>query len=182
MGRAETAIIAVESAILLAFVGFAAGKADFGAVTAGPQGGTIGVLTGAALLYVTYQGFGVVTNTSGQMLRPSKQLPRAMFSALLVVAVVYLVISTLVVSLVPLPQIEADAGHVLADAGQGRVGNLGFLVISGAAILATASAVNATIFAASNIGYDVSENHQLSAALTRTGGARPRSPCSSAGW
>ncbi len=168
VGRAETAIIAVESAILLAFVGFAAGKADFGAVTAGPQGGTIGVLTGAALLYVTYQGFGVVTNTSGQMLRPSKQLPRAMFSALLVVAVVYLVISTLVVSLVPLPQIEADAGHVLADAGQAVWGNLGFLVISGAAILATASAVNATIFAASNIGYDVSENHQLSAALTRT--------------
>ena len=169
MGRAETLIIGIESAILIGFVALGAGKADFGQVFGGEHpNGAIGVLTAAALLYVTYQGFGVVTNTSGEMRQPSKQLPRAMFSALAIVAVVYLVISTLVVSLISVPVLERDAGHVLADAGNAVLGHTGFLVVSAAAILATASAVNATIFAASNIGYDVAQNKQLSVALTRT--------------
>lgn len=169
VGRAETLIIGIESAILVAFVVVGAGKADFGQVLGGEHpGGAIGVLTGAALLYVTYQGFGVVTNTSGEMLHPNKELPRAMFSALSIVAVVYLVVSTLVVGLVSVSQMEQDAGHVLADAGQAAIGHIGFLVISAAAILATASAVNATIFAASNIGYDVAQNKQISVSLTRT--------------
>lgn len=169
VGRAETIIIAIESLILIAFVILGAGKADFGQVFGGEHpNGAIGVLTGAALLYVTYQGFGVVTNTSGEMLHPNKELPRAMFSALAIVAVVYLVVSTLVVGLVSVSKMEQDAGHVLADAGEAVLGNVGFLVISAAAILATASAVNATIFAASNVGYDVAENRQISTSLTRT--------------
>ncbi len=167
VGRAETLIIGVESAILVGFVALGVTKADLANITSGEHS-SIGVLTGAALLYVTYQGFGVVTNTSGEMLHPNKQLPRAMFSALAIVAVVYLVVSTLVVALVPLDQIEANAGHVLAEAGRVVLGTTGFMVISAAAILATASAVNATIFAASNIGYDVSQNKQISASLTRT--------------
>ncbi|HQR80929.1 MAG TPA: APC family permease [Actinomycetota bacterium] len=169
VGRAETIIIAIESAILLAFVALGVGKADFGQVLGGEHPkGMIGVLTGAALLYVTYQGFGVVTNTSGEMLHPNKELPRAMFSALAIVAVVYLVVSTLVVGLLSVAKMQQDAGHVLADAGEAVLGNVGFLVISGAAILATASAVNATIFAASNIGYDVAQNRQISVSLTKT--------------
>ncbi|HRY10024.1 MAG: APC family permease [Actinobacteria bacterium] len=169
VGRAETAIIAIEAAILLGFVVLGVGKADFSQVFGGEHtNGALGVITGAALLYVTYQGFGVVTNTSGEMLHPNKELPRAMFSALAIVAVVYLVVSTLVVSLLSVSKMQQDAGHVLADAGEAVLGNVGFLVISGAAILATASAVNATIFAASNIGYDVSQNRQISAAMTRT--------------
>lgn len=169
VGRAETLIIGIESAILVGFVALGAGKADFGQVLGGQHpNGAIGVLTAAALLYVTYQGFGVVTNTSGEMLHPNKQLPRAMFGALAIVAVVYLVVSTLVVSLLQVPVLERDAGHVLADAGDAVLGHTGFLIIAGAAILATASAVNATIFAASNIGYDVAENKQISTALTRT--------------
>ena len=167
VGRAETLIIGVESAILVGFVALGVTKADLANITSGEHS-SIGVLTGAALLYVTYQGFGVVTNTSGEMLHPNKQLPRAMFSALAIVAVVYLVVSTLVVALVPLDQIEANAGHVLAEAGRVVLGTTGFMIISAAAILATASAVNATIFAASNIGYDVSQNKQISASLTRT--------------
>ena len=169
VGRAEMAIIAIEAAILLGFVLLGVGKADFSQVFGGEHtNGALGVITGAALLYVTYQGFGVVTNTSGEMLHPNKELPRAMFSALAIVAVVYLVVSTLVVSLLSVSKMQQDAGHVLADAGEAVLGNVGFLVISGAAILATASAVNATIFAASNIGYDVSQNRQISAAMTRT--------------
>jgi len=125
------------------------------------------VFTAAALLYVTYQGFGVVANAAGGMANPRTQLPRAMFSALGIVALVYLLVSTVVVTVLPLGHITADAGHALATAGRSVAGRLGFDVIAAAALLATASAVNATLFAASNIGYDIAAHDQISRSLTR---------------
>ncbi len=165
VGRAETVIIAIETVILLALVVLGLFKADPSRITLAGSPDLMGVVTGAALLYVTYQGFGVVANASGDMREPEKELPRAMFSALGIVGLIYLVVSALVVSLVPLSTIIADSGHVLADAGEAVAGRAGFVVIAGAAILATASAVNATIFAASSIGTDLASNRQLPASL-----------------
>lgn len=168
VGRAETAIVGIETAILVGFMVLGMFKADPSRFATEAAPGVVGVITGGALLYVTYQGFGVVATASGEMAKPRKELPRAMFIALGVVAAIYLVVSTLVVMLLPMSEIEADAGHVLANAGEAIAGRVGFVVIAGAAILATASAVNATIFAASNIGYDVSDKRELSRALTKT--------------
>ncbi len=59
---------------------------------------------------------------------------------------------------------------MLADGGEALAGRLGLVVIAAAALLATASAVNATIFAASNISYDEARKAELSRALSRTVG------------
>lgn len=168
VGRAETAIITFELLILFAFVVAGAFKADASLLSSDRAGGIVGMLTGAALLYVTYQGFGVVTNASDQMAKPARDLPRAMFWALGVVTAIYLTVSTLVVALVPVPQILADSGHVLADAGEAVAGRIGFLAIAAAALLATASAVNATVFAAANVASSVSAHEELSVVLART--------------
>lgn len=53
--------------------------------------GVIGILFAAGLLYVTYEGFGVVTNSAGDMAHPKKQLPRAMYQALGIVVLAYTV-------------------------------------------------------------------------------------------
>jgi amino acid transporter len=68
-------------------------------------------------LYVTYEGFGVVTNSAGDMRNPAKELPRTMFLALGIVIVVYVVVSSIVVMTLSLPAMDANQGHVLADAG-----------------------------------------------------------------
>ena len=70
-----------------------------------------------------------------------------MFLALGIVIVVYIVVSSVVVMTLSLPAIEANQGHVLVDAGRVIPGRLGFAVISLAAVLATASGVNATMCA-----------------------------------
>lgn len=168
VGRAETVIVGVESAILIGFLALGLTHADPSRLTSQGMPGALGVITGAALLYVTYQGFGVVANAAGRMANPARELPRAMYAALGVVAAVYLVVSTLVVTLLPLSTIEADAGHVLADAGRSVAGHVGFVVVAAAAILATASAVNATIFAAASIGEDVARKGEITERLTRT--------------
>jgi amino acid transporter len=173
VGRAESVIVAIQVSILLGFVVLGAFKADPSKLTmSGSTVGVIGVLTAAALLYNTYQGFGVVTNAAGEMRRPRLELPRSLYLALGIVTALYLAVSTLIVLLVPESQILADSGHVLADAGEMIAGRAGFVVIAAAALLSTASATNATIFAAANVGSDVAANRQLPHGLTRTLGSR----------
>lgn len=170
VGKSESLIIAVELVIILGFV--VLGSLHISSAGAqqldGDSGGIVGVVTAAAILYVTYQGFGVVTNAAGSMAKPRRELPRAMFLALGIVVVVYLIVSSLVVLLLPIAQIEADAGHALADAGEAILGQAGFVIIASAALLATASAVNATLFASSSVSANVAANDEISRSLSRT--------------
>ena len=167
VSKAESWIIAIELVIIGAFVLLGSFHVEPD-LLAQPSGSFTGVIVAAAVLYVTYQGFGVITNASGSMARPARELPRAMFLALGIVTLVYLAVSILVVLLVPVDQIVTDSGHALADAGQAILGQPGFIIIAAAALLATASAVNATLFASANVADDVSDNAEISRALTRT--------------
>lgn len=170
VGRAETIIVLIELVILLGFALLGLSHAEPSRLTAGAAKGVLGVVTGAALLFVTYQGFGVVTNAADRMVEPRREIPRAMFLSLGIVAAVYIIISSLVVALIPQQTIIADAGHVLADAGGVAAGRVGFVVVAVAALLATSSAVNATLFASSNVGYDEARSGQISHLLTKTVG------------
>ena len=173
VGRSQTVIIVIEVTILIGLIAVALHGVDPERLAQASQASGLGVVTAAALLYVTYQGFGVVTNAAGDMADPARELPRAMFLALGIVAATYLIISTLVVTVLPLATIEADAGHVLASFGGAVAGHAGFLVIGAAAILATGSAVNATLFACGNIAADLAEHGQLPTVMAR--GALPAS-------
>ena len=56
---------------------------------------------------------------------------------------------------------EKHQGHVLAIAGQAVMGKTGFILLGSAAMLATASAVNATLFGDANLGFDMSKKKEL---------------------
>lgn len=120
-----------------------------------------GILVATGILYVNYQGFGVVTNASGAMKSPGTELPRAMFLALAIVTFLYLIISLVVVGIWPATMIQGDSGHVLAGIADNIWGPQGLILISAAAMLATAAAVNATIFAAAHIACDTAEQGTL---------------------
>lgn len=164
VGRAEMIAIGLVVMSLLVFSAMGFQQADFKSFQM--AGGSIeGIAVAAGILYINFQGFGVVTNASSAMKSPQKELPSAMFSALILVTIAYLAVSSAVVLLMPLNLIQADNGHVLANAAQLVAGKLGFIIISISALLACAAAVNATIFAASNIAADVSRKKEISSAL-----------------
>jgi amino acid transporter len=164
VGKAEMIAIGLVVTSLLVFSAMGFQQADFKNFQM--AGGSIeGIAVAAGILYINFQGFGVVTNASSAMKSPQKELPLAMFSALILVTIAYLAVSSAVVLLMPLNLIQSDNGHVLANAAQLVAGKLGFIVISISALLACAAAVNATIFAASNIAADVSRKKEISSAL-----------------
>ncbi len=167
VGRSEIFVIAIELAILVVFVVFGLTKSDPGRFADNGDHSWLGVLFAAGLLYVTYEGFGVVTNSAGDMRDPAKELPRAMFLALGIVIVVYILVSSVVVMTLSLPAIDANQGHVLSEAGQHIAGRVGFVVIGIAALLATASGVNATMFGDANLAYTVAKSGELPRSFVR---------------
>jgi amino acid transporter len=167
VGRSELFVVTIELAILAVFAVFGLMKSDPGRFADNGDHNWLGILFAAGLLYVTYEGFGVVTNSADDMKNPAKELPRAMFVALGIVVVVYVLISAIVVMTMSLPALDASQGHVLSDAGAAVMGHVGFVIIGTAALLATASGVNATMFGDANLGFMVAKSGELPSDFTR---------------
>ena len=167
VGSSEIFVVTIELAILAVFVVLGLTRADPGRFADNGGHSWLGIFFAAGLLYVTYEGFGVVTNSAGDMRDPARELPRAMFLALGIVIVVYVLVSAVIVMTLTLPAMDANQGHVLSEAGQHMLGRVGFVVIGVAALLATASGVNATMFGDANLAYMVAKTGELPADFAR---------------
>ena len=164
VGKAETLAIGFVTIALLLFSIEGIHVADVSSYKM--TGWSInGIAIATGILYINYQGFGVVTNSSNAMQEPQKELPLAMFSALILVTIAYVLVSTAAILLLTPAQMAIDNGHVLADAAQIVGGRIGFVVIGASALLACAAALNATIFAASNIAADMARKNSISKVL-----------------
>ena len=84
-----------------------------------------------------------------------------MYLALAIVVAIYVLVSAVIVMTLSLPVIEANAGHVLSESAKAIFGQVGFVVIGVAALLATASGVNATMFGDANLAYLVAKSGEL---------------------
>ena len=158
VARAQTAIIAFGLIILIAFIGFGLAQAHVPLITTADKGnGIIGILSAAGLLYVTYEGVSVVTNIAGNMKNPKKQLPIALFLSLIIVMLIYIIASAIVIMTIGVKVAVANQGHVLATAGEAVFGKVGMILIGLAALVATASAVNSTMFGDENLGIRIAK-------------------------
>lgn len=174
VARAQTAIIAFELVILALFIILGLFQVHSLATwTQAPTTSPIGIFSAAGLLYVTYEGFGVVTNTAGNLQHPRRGLPIALFASLGIVMVVYIIVSIVMMMKIGAATAIANQGHVLATAGQAIFGTGGRLAIIVAALVATASAVNATMFGDKNLALRISKLDEIPpqfGVMTKLGG------------
>ena len=77
MGRAETVIVAIKLGVLVLFI--AAGIFFVEPSRLAPSGWDEpqNLLFGAGILFIGYEGFGLITNAAGEMTNPRRELPRA---------------------------------------------------------------------------------------------------------
>jgi len=170
MGRAESVIVIIKVAILIVFIVAAfmapTGK---GVVRLSPASwpGPLAIFTGAGVLFVGYEGFGLITNAAANMAKPKRELPRGIYGSVAIVIVIYLLVASGVVTNVPLEVLKGLGNSALAVAAKPSLGQAGFRLIAIAALLSTASAVNATLFGSANIAYQIAKNGGLPPAFDR---------------
>ncbi|WP_251546652.1 APC family permease [Limosilactobacillus caecicola] len=173
VARAQTLIVSFELLILLIFIIGGLLKAHVPTTTSGSSDSGLGIISAAGLLYVTYEGFGVVTNAAGSMKDPQHELPRAMYLSLGLVLILYVIISTLVIATIGTNGAIANQGHALAAAGRSVLGPVGHIGVGLAALVATASAVNSTMFGDENLGLRIAKVGELPhqfGVMTKVGG------------
>jgi amino acid transporter len=168
MGRSETLIVAIKVAILVLF---AAGGLWFikpGNLSPALWPEAKSILFGAGVLFIGYEGFGLVTNAAGDMKNPRTMLPRALYTSVILVIALYLAVSLTVTGNLSNQEIERAKDYALAQAAKPFLGEFGFRLIAVAALFSTASAINATLFGSANVCYMIARDGELPVGLSRT--------------
>jgi amino acid transporter len=168
MGRWETVIVAVKLAILALFSGVGIWFIRPGYLSPELWPGPEWVLFGAGVLFIGYEGFGLVTNAARDMRDPRRMLPRALYTSVLLVIAIYLAVAFTVTGNLSDYEIERARDYALAEAARPFLGDFGFRLVAIAALFSTASAINATLYGSANVCYMIARDGELPARLSRS--------------
>lgn len=116
-----------------------------------------------AITFFAFEGFRVITNTAEDMPNPSKTLPRAIMTAILLVMLLYVAIAFAVFGNLSSDKIIAAKDFALAEAALPIFGQIGFTVVAITALIATASSINANLYAVTNVTYQLAKDGELPA-------------------
>ena len=109
------------------------------------------IVASVALTFFAYLGFNVITFTAGDLRDPAHDLPSAMYRALGVTSLTYVLIAVGVFGALTVTEVVGYGETAIAEAARPALGDAGFTVMAIAALLATAGATNATLYASSNL-------------------------------
>ena len=161
VGRSETFIVVVKLAILALFAGTGVFFIQTQNLSPSLLPSWSGIFFGAGVLFIGYEGFGLVTNAAEDMANPRKLLPQALYLSVAAVILIYLAVSLAVIGNLDVPAIVAARDYALAEAAKPFLGNLGFKLVAVGALFSTASAINATLFGGANVSYMIARDGEL---------------------
>ncbi len=162
VGRAEFYIVAVKLSILGVFIVLGLSSISPQLITPSfNEQHVIGTLNASIIFFLSYMGFGLVTNASENMVNPRKNVPRAIYMSIFIVAAVYILISLVAIGNLPLDELIKAKDNALAVASKPFLGELGFVLVSIGALFSISSALNATIYGGANIAYSLAKDGEL---------------------
>lgn len=120
-----------------------------------------------AITFFAYEGFRVITNAAEDMPDPQRTLPRAIMTAVVIVMILYIAIALTVFGHLPAADVIAAKDYALAEAAKPVFGQTGFRIVAVAALFSTASAINAALYAVTNVTYQLAKVGDLPSAFGR---------------
>jgi amino acid transporter len=161
VGRSELVIVAIKVAILMLFAGAGLFFASRNVVAPSTWPSIPTILAGSGVVFLAYEGFGLITNAAEDMERPERTLPRALYASVVFVILVYVLVSLAVLGNLSVPAIVEAKDYALAAAAEPFLGSLGFRLITVAALFSTSSAINATLYGGANVSYTIARDGEL---------------------
>ncbi len=174
MGRIEDLMVYTKLTILLAIslalIYF--GKTDFDTFTQTlsrdfAHSGMINILIVASVTFVAYEGFQLVINAVNEMDHPEKNIPRAIYTAVILVALIYFVIAMGAVLAIPAEDLIKNKEYALASGAEAMMGHWGQNLVIIGAVLATSSAISGTMFGSSRQMARIADDGYLPELLTK---------------
>jgi amino acid transporter len=167
IGKAEDWIVGLKLAILLLFVAAGLEGVSSARIEPGAWSQPVQLVAGGMIIFLAYEGFELIANTAHDVRDPARTLPRAYYISVSFVITLYVLVALVAVGNLPVDKIETARDYALAEAARPFLGQTGFTLIALAAMLSTASAINATLYGAARLSYCISRDGELPPALTR---------------
>lgn len=159
-GITEDLIVYSKIAILFLFavIGLSRGLHGFSPLF---NKGVHSVFLGAAVIFVAYAGFQLITNAVVETEDPDKNIPRGIYGSILITGAIYFLLSVVAVGTLSYEEIVKSKEYALAAVAEPILGIWGRFLIGFAALLATSSAINSTLFGASRMAAEMAEEGMM---------------------
>ena len=152
MGKIEDLMVYTKLVILvvISFVLINNGNTTIPTLLANDGDSTfLNILIVASLTFVAYEGFQLVINAVNEMDAPEKNIPKAIYSAIFLAVLIYVVIALGAILAIPFDDIINNKEYALASGASDILGHWGSDLVIAGALLATSSAISGTVFGAS---------------------------------
>lgn len=159
--RAQTFVVSIVLAVLIAFAIAMLFNLNPSLLAPSNYPPTRNIVASVALTFFAYLGFGVIAFTGGDLKDPTKNMPRAMYISLIFVAILYVALAIGVFGVLTVDQVIASADTALAVAAEPIFGQIGFLLVTIAAIFATAGCINGQLYASIGASYAMARDGEL---------------------
>jgi amino acid transporter len=161
VGRAESLLVYFKLTVLVAFCAAGLAFVRGARVSPGAFPSLASIVYAGALIFLAYEGFELIANASEDARDPERSLPRAYLIAIGGVICLYVLVAFVAVGNLSPAKIAADRDYALAAAAQPFLGSAGFKLIAIAAVVSTASAINATLYGAAKFTYLMARDGEL---------------------
>ena len=161
----EIAIVVVKLTILAGLAAFGLAHFEAEKLSIAQQPGLIGIVIGAASVFMAYEGFELVAYDYDEMKDRKALMRRIMPLAIGSAALIYVLVALAVPMLTGTQAVIENGEVALSKAGQAALGTPGLIAVTIAAAFSTASAINATLFSSARLAREVAQDGALPAAL-----------------
>lgn len=166
VGKIESYAVIIKLIILIAFIGFGAygliGNPNVSQLAMENWESPVKLFAGGMVIFVAYEGFELIANAAPDVIHPEKNIPRAYYFSVIFVIILYIVIAFVTIGSLPFQKIATAQDYVLAEAAKPMLGQIGFSIITVAALISTFSAINASLLGGSRVSYEIAEDDELS--------------------
>jgi amino acid transporter len=110
-----------------------------------------GFIASLGLTILAFKGFTTITNNGSEIVKPHRNISRAIAISISICALLYLLVAWAVASSLPLPEILKARDYALAEAARPMLGSYGLWFTVSIAIIATITGIIASVFAVSRM-------------------------------
>jgi len=141
----------------------------------------LNILIVSSVTFVAYEGFQLVINAVNDMQNPDKNIPKAIYTSIVIVAFIYLVIALGAVFAIPFDDLAKNKEYALAAGAKEIMGELGQNLVIFGALLATSSAISGTLFGSSRQMARIADDRYLPSVIAQRSGTIPKTAIMSMG-
>ena len=161
VGRIEIVLVVIKLLILSGFIiaGSLTLKPEM--LTSHASLSTPSFFGAMGLAFFAYSGYGLMASAAKDIKDPERNMPKAFMLSIGIVMILYIILSLVVLGNIS-PKVLAEySDTAVAQAAEPILGHWGFVLISFAALVATASSITANIFSLFNISQEMGNTGTL---------------------